>query len=226
MRGPVRGRTGQAGLLPSARPGGCTPGTHKNFYPPSGLWPCGADVRQCPAQARASARRSRARIDSGGTPPVRGRTGQFAERAHWRAGSYRDVTSRAREGPFAAGKKPERSQRSQWRGRVLSSRSSAALSRRSVAGLAKPPFCVPQRREGLKKFIGADASQRIDQARRKPPLRGAKRQREHPPRDGKEKDLTDENLLCYTGSTSKKRFFFCACFSEGGRGENAPKIFP
>ena len=42
----------------------------------------------------------------------------------------------------------------------------------------------------------------------------------------KEKALTKKNLLCYTGSTSKKRFFFCACFSEGGRGENAPKIFP
>ena len=112
----VRGRTGQAGLLPSARPGGCTPGTHKNFYPPSGLWPCGADVRQRPAQARASARRSKARIDSGGTPPVRGRTGQAA---------------------FLRSAKAGRSQKIYRRGREPANRSSAAFSRRSRARLAQ-----------------------------------------------------------------------------------------
>ena len=41
----------------------------------------------------------------------------------------------------------------------------------------------------------------------------------------KEKALTKKNLLCYTGSTSKRRFFFCACFSEGGRGEKPQKFF-
>ena len=128
--------------------------------------------------------------------------------------------------------------------------SSAAVRGRTGQAALSPSA----RAGGPGKTSGADASQQIDQARRKPPLQGAKRQRrhsaadvrqrpaqarasarrsvariaqrEHPLRDGKEKDLTDENLLCYTGSTSKKRFFFCACFSEGGRGENAPKIFP
>ncbi len=37
---------------------------------------------------------------------------------------------------------------------------------RSVAGLAKPPSCVPQGREGLSKTTGADVRYRPAQARR------------------------------------------------------------
>ena len=60
-------------------------------------------------------------IKRGVSPPVRGRTGRVAGRAHWRAGNYQDAASLAREEPFAAGKKPERSQQSHWRGRALTS---------------------------------------------------------------------------------------------------------
>ena len=56
-----------------------------------------ADVRQRPAQARASARRSRARIDSGGTPPVRGRTGQAAFLRSAKAGRSQKIYRRGRE---------------------------------------------------------------------------------------------------------------------------------
>ena len=55
-----------------------------------------------------------------------------------RPGSNRDATSRAREGPFAAGKKLERSWENQRRGRALASQSGAALSRRPLARRDSP----------------------------------------------------------------------------------------
>ena len=75
-RPPAYGKGGElrsrhAALPPSARAGSCAPG-----MPPSRLRQgrkrpsetSAADVRYRPVQARASARRSKARIDSGGTP--------------------------------------------------------------------------------------------------------------------------------------------------------------
>ena len=76
----VRGRTGHAAFLPSARPGGCTPGKPPSCVPQGRKGHSkinGAHARHRPAQARASARRSVARLapcghaprrDSGGTP--------------------------------------------------------------------------------------------------------------------------------------------------------------
>ncbi len=173
-----------------------------------------------------------------------------------RPGSNQDANSRAREGVapqacrcVAARAKPP-SRLRQGRG-VPGKPAARTRASKSIKRGPQPPLRGAKRQ---RRHSAADVYYPLDQARRKPPLRGAKRQRrhsaadvrqrpaqarasarrsvariaqrEHPPRDGKEKDLTDENLLCYTGSTSKKRFFFCACFSEGGRGENAPKIFP
>ena len=69
---PVRGRTGHAALSPSARAGGCTPGMPASCVPQGRKGPSeisGADASQRIDQARASARRSKARFDSGGTPP-------------------------------------------------------------------------------------------------------------------------------------------------------------
>ena len=119
----------------------------------------GADARDRLDQARASARRPLARIDSGGTPPVRGRTGQAALSPSARAGSCAPgmPPSRLRQGrgaalqacrPPAYGKggelrsrhaalsptaRAERSQQSHRRGRASASCTSAALSRRSRA---------------------------------------------------------------------------------------------
>ena len=49
----------------------------------------------------------------------------------------------------------------------------------SVAGLAMPASCLRQGRKGHSKAPGADVRHRLDQARRKPPLQGANRQRRH-----------------------------------------------
>ena len=48
-----------------------------------------------------------------------------------------------------------------------------------MATQAKPLSCVPQGRKVPNKTNGADVRQRPAQARHKPPLRGAKRQRRH-----------------------------------------------
>ena len=162
-----------------------------------------------------------------------------------RPGSNQDANSLAREGVapqacrcVAARAKPP-SRLRQGRGAALQACRLFAF-RKGGKDTAKPPArtcTILSIKRGVqpplrgakrqRRHSAADVRQRPAQARasaRRSVARIA--QREHPPRDGKEKDLTDENLLCYTGSTSKKRFFFCACFSEGGRGENAPKIFP
>ena len=65
---------------------------------------------------RGASRRSKARIDSGGTPPVRGRTGQAG---------------------FLPAARPERTQQNHRRGREASARSGAALSRRPKARIAQ-----------------------------------------------------------------------------------------
>ena len=156
---PVRGRTGHAGFLPTARPGGCTPGMpasclRQDRKGPSKPTP--ADVRQRPAQARhfaaapgreltaqalgrellsGSTRRGRetaARSSTSASSPVRGRTGHAG---------------------FLPTARPERSQQSQWRGRAFSSRSGAAFRRRPRARIVQsghgPRTCVsvPHRRE-------------------------------------------------------------------------------
>ena len=103
--------------------GGCTPGKPASCVPQGRKGHSkinGADARYRLDQARASARRSKARIDSGGTPPVRGRTGHAA------------LSPSARAGGCTPG---------------------------------MPASCVPQGRKGPSEISGADASQRIDQAR-------------------------------------------------------------
>ena len=69
---PVRGRTGQAAFLRSARAGGCTPGMPASCVPQGRKGPretSGAHALLPFDEARASARRSVARRDSGGAPP-------------------------------------------------------------------------------------------------------------------------------------------------------------
>ncbi len=104
----VRGRTGQAGLLRSARAGGCTPGMPvRGRTGQADLLPSARPERaqQSPRRGRvlssrssaALSRRSVARIDSGGTPPVRGRTGQAAFLRSAKAGRSQKIYRRGRE---------------------------------------------------------------------------------------------------------------------------------
>ena len=135
----------------------------------------GADVRQRPAQARASARRPKARFDSGGTPPRTRGTGSIR----------RGISRRPKARIDSGGTPPVRGRTGQ-----------AALSPSARAGgctPGMPAICVPQRREGHSKINGADASQRIDQARasaRRSKARigqsghGPKRQRRHSAKEG------------------------------------------
>ena len=175
---PVRGRTGHAALSPSARAGGCTPGMPASCVPQGRKGPSeisGADASQRIDQARASARRSKARFDSGGTPPrTRG------------TGSIRRGISRRPKARIDSGGTPP------VRGRT----GHAALSPSARAGGCTPGMpasCVPQGRKGPSEISGADASQRIDQARasaRRPKARigqsghGPKRQRRHSAKEG------------------------------------------
>ena len=147
---PVRGRTGQAALSPSARAGSCAPGMPPICVPQRREGHSkinGADARYRLDQARASARRSKARFDSGGTPPrTRG------------TGSIRRGISRRPKARIDSGGTPP------VRGRT----GHAALSPSARAGGCTPGMpasCVPQGRKGPSEISGADASQRIDQAR-------------------------------------------------------------
>ena len=156
-------------------------------------------------------------VEGWSSAAVRGRTGQAALLRSARAG----VAPQACRCVAARAKPPSRLR--QGRG-VPGKPAARTCTILSIKRGVQPPLRGAKRQ---RRHSAADVRQRPAQAQasaRRSVARMA--QREHPPRDGKEKDLTDENLLCYTGSTSKKRFFFCACFSEGGRGENAPKIFP
>ena len=119
---PVRGRTGQAALSPSARAEG--PGkpaartcvsvrqARASARRPKARFDSGGTpprTRGTGSIRRGISRRPKARIDSGGTPTVRGRTGQCGTRA-WRAGVI-ETSLACAGGAVCCGKKPERSQR-------------------------------------------------------------------------------------------------------------------
>ena len=110
--------------------GGCTPGKPASCVPQGRKGHSkinGADARYRLDQARASARRSKARFDSGGTPPRTRGTGSIRR----------------------------------------------GISRRCVPARGMPAFCLRQSRKSPRKSSAADVRDRLDQARRKPPLQGA-----------------------------------------------------
>ena len=148
----------------------------------------GADVL-CRFDQHERSELPRARIDSGGTPPVRGRTGQAALSPSARAGSCAPgmPPSRLRQGR----KRPSETSAADVRQHPAQARPSAAAPRREltaealrrcVAARAKPPSrlrqgrggctpgmpasCVPQGRKGPSEISGADARRRPDEHER------------------------------------------------------------
>ena len=176
---PVRGRTGHTAFLRSARAGGCTPGMPASCLRQGRKGHSkapGADAYYPLDQARRSA--------AGPWPDWPSRLLAFRK-----GGGLHP-----RHAGFLPAARPERAQQSPRRGRVLSSRSSAALSRRCVAARAMPPSCVPQGRKGPRETSGAHALSPFDEARALARRSKARRdsggtpprivQREHPLKKG------------------------------------------